>query len=67
MQSKEGCKDQESSVEVSNIDRCSSKKERIERISLEIDKCKVGKGAKIRYRYNQVPHLAQDTNKKETN
>ena len=23
---------------------------------------KVSKGAKIRYRYNQVPHLTQDTN-----
>ena len=25
---------------------------------------KVSKGAKIRNRYNQVPHLTQDTNKK---
>ena len=27
----------------------------------------VSKGAKIRNRYNQVPHLAQDTNGKVTN
>ena len=29
--------------------------------------CKVGKGAKIRNRYNQVPYLTQDTNGKVTN
>ena len=28
---------------------------------------KVSKGAKIRNRYNQVPHLIQDTNGKVTN
>ena len=28
---------------------------------------KVAKGAMIRYRYNQVPHLTQDTNDKVTN
>ena len=28
---------------------------------------KVGKGAKIRNRYNQVPHLTQDTNEKVPN
>ena len=28
---------------------------------------KVSKGAKIRIRYNQVPHLTQDTNEKVTN
>ena len=28
---------------------------------------KVSKGAKIRIRYNQVPHLTQDTNGKVTN
>ena len=28
---------------------------------------KVSKGAKIRNRYNQVPHLTQDTNRKMTN
>ena len=28
---------------------------------------KVSKGAKIRNRYNQVPHLSQDTNEKVTN
>ena len=28
---------------------------------------KVNKGAKIRNRYNQVPHLTQDTNGKVTN
>ena len=30
-------------------------------------KSKVSKGAKIRNRYNQVPHLTQDTNGKVTN
>ena len=30
-------------------------------------KPKVSKGAKIRNRYNQVPHLSQDTNGKVTN
>ena len=30
-------------------------------------KHKVSKGAKIRNRYNQVPHLTQDTNRKVTN
>ena len=30
-------------------------------------KIKVSKGAKIRNRYNQVPHLTQDTNGKVTN
>ena len=29
--------------------------------------CEVSKGAKIRNRYNQVPHLTQDTNGKVTN
>ena len=28
---------------------------------------KVGKGAKIRYRYNQAPHLTKDNNGKVTN
>ena len=28
---------------------------------------RVSKGAKIRNRYNQVPHLTQDTNRKVTN
>ena len=32
-----------------------------------IDVGKVSKGAKIRNRYNQVPHLTQDTNGKVTN
>ena len=31
------------------------------------DDNKVSKGAKIRNRYNQVPHLTQDTNEKVTN
>ena len=31
------------------------------------DNNKVSKGAKIRSRYNQVPHLTQDTNGKVTN
>ena len=32
-----------------------------------VNMTKVGKGAKIRNRYNQVPHLTQDTNRKVTN
>ena len=32
-----------------------------------VDIYKVSKGAKIRNRYNQVPHLTQDTNGKVTN
>ena len=36
-----------------------------ELITLQI--LKVSKGAKIRNRYNQVPHLTQDTNGKVTN
>ena len=35
-------------------------------MEVTIDK-KVSKGAKIRNRYNQVPHLTQDTNGKLTN
>ena len=31
------------------------------------DRSNVSKGAKIRNRYNQVPHLTQDTNGKVTN
>ena len=34
---------------------------------LIIQTLKVSKGAKIRNRYNQVPHLTQDTNGKVTN
>ena len=34
---------------------------------LPTEKDKVSKGAKIRSRYNQVPHLTQDTNGKVTN
>ena len=34
---------------------------------LPINILKVSKGAKIRNRYNQVPHLTQDTNGKVTN
>ena len=34
---------------------------------LFISSCKVSKGAKIRDRYNQVPHLTQDSNGKVTN
>ena len=34
---------------------------------LRINLMKVSKGAKIRNRYNQVPHLTQDTNEKVTN
>ena len=36
----------------------------VETISLEIDKCKVSKGAEIRNRYNQVSHLTKDTSLK---
>ena len=36
-------------------------------ISYLEEKFKVSKGAKIRNRYNQVPHLTQDTNGKVTN
>ena len=36
-------------------------------ISLNPGPIKLSKGAKIRNRYNQVPHLAQDTNGKVTN
>ena len=32
-----------------------------------VDTLKVSKGAKIRIRYNQLPHLTQDTNGKVTN
>ena len=32
------------------------------RIHTELTFIKVSKGAKIRNRYNQVPHLTQDTN-----
>ena len=32
-----------------------------------LPECKVSKGARIRNRYNQVPHLTQDTNGKVTN
>ena len=35
--------------------------------TLLINPLKVSKGAKIRDRYNQVPHLTQDTNWKVTN
>ena len=34
---------------------------------LYVDSYKVSKGAKIRNRYNQVPHLTQDTNGKVIN
>ena len=35
-------------------------------LSLVVSYIKVSKGAKIRNRYNQVPHLTQDTNGKVT-
>ena len=35
--------------------------------SVEFHGIKVSRGAKIRNRYNQVPHLAQDTNGRVTN
>ena len=34
---------------------------------MEANIIKISKGAKIRNRYNQVPHLTQDTNGKVTN
>ena len=34
---------------------------------MELTRFEVSKGAKIRNRYNQVPHLTQDTNGKVTN
>ena len=37
------------------------------RVRVDWSKLKVSKGAKIRNRYNQVPHLTQDTNGKVTN
>ena len=36
-------------------------------LALVHDAVKVSKDAKIRNRYNQVPHLTQDTNGKATN
>ena len=36
-------------------------------ICSSLNSLKVSKGAKIRSRYNQVPHPTQDTNKKVTN
>ena len=36
-------------------------------VFVDEDQSKVGNGAKIRNRYNQVPHLTQDTNGKVTN
>ena len=35
-------------------------------LTMQIMTVKVSKGAKIRNRYNQVPHLTQDTNGKVT-
>ena len=37
------------------------------KINLFPENIQVSKGAKIRNRYNQVPHLTQDTNGKVTN
>ena len=34
---------------------------------IKLDQTKVSKGAKIGNRYNQIPHLTQDTNWKVTN
>ena len=44
---------------------CFDQEEKEENMRLVI--YKVSKGAKIRNRYNQVPHLTQDTNGKVTN
>ena len=42
--------------------------EHIPKVCTELLQCsQVSKGAKIRKRYNQVPHLTQDTNEKVTN
>ena len=40
---------------------------RVSNIILNFSLCIVSKGAKIRNRYNQVPHLTKDTNGKVTN
>ena len=39
----------------------------IDNIASHLNTIKVSKGAKVRNRYNQVPHLDQDTNVKVTN
>ena len=39
----------------------------IKHSGIDVDKYKVSKGAKIRNRYNQVPHPTQDTYGKATN
>ena len=39
----------------------------ISRINTSYERLKVSKGAKIRDRHNQIPHLTQDTNEKVTN
>ena len=41
--------------------------ERLKRVASSNAIIKVSKGAKIRNRYNQVPHLTQDTNGRVTN
>ena len=48
-------------------DKCSMKNVLIRRLFYASPKVKVSNGAKIRNRYNQVPHLTQDTNGKVTN
>ena len=40
--------------------------EGVVKLLLKLNPNKVSKGAKIRNRYNQVPHLTQDTNGKVT-
>ena len=39
----------------------------LQKMKDEVPDLKVSKGAKIRNRYNQVPHLTQNTNGKVTN
>ena len=52
-------------MQASLISRRNLKTDHISQSYIYIDK--VSKGAKIRNRYNQVPHLTQDTNGKVTN
>ena len=44
-----------------------TKRSNIVKFQLQLQLLKVSKGAKIRNRYNQVPHLTKDTNVKVTN
>ena len=50
-----------------NVERFNINYEKLSEISKDDNSMKVSKVAKIRNRYNQVPHLTQDTNGKVTN